>query len=112
MANHTPGPWMVMEGDLVDRTTVCTIDLLAVCSDSAEGDVTKDAALIAAAPDLLAALRALDLTCQNDVLNPCLLGWEIGKPVQHWGSEPNAVVPACAACAARAAIAKATGGER
>jgi len=68
------------------------------------------AALIAAAPELLAALEGLSLECLADALNPCLSGWAVGKPVQHWGSDPGHVVPACSSCVARAAIAKAKGG--
>ncbi len=70
-----------------------------------------NARLIVAAPDLLAALKALNLDCEYDNLNPC---WnnrpsDEKRPGLHWGSEPGNPIPACPSCLARAAIAKAEG---
>ena len=61
-ATHTPGPWNVREWTCHARTTVFVPDpshfsnlrVVAECVDEA------DARLVAAAPDLLAALREIE----------------------------------------------------
>ena len=56
MADHTPGPWLVMSGAYEDRFTEIVTEpggpLIARV-------FTDDARLIAAAPDLLAALERI-----------------------------------------------------
>lgn len=90
---HTPGPWAVAEGDgcFVVETDDMTVRFVCMGLD-AEGD-RANACLIAAAPDLLEALRRV----VNDWVAPDGLPFEDGE------------MPALDA--ARAAIAKATGGE-
>lgn len=50
--NHTPGPWRV---ELHDMTTSVESQYFTICADV----TNDDAGLIAAAPDLLAALENL-----------------------------------------------------
>jgi hypothetical protein len=64
MSKHTPGPWKeAMWGGRVaiihDRTNDGTFDVVVACNDQAP--TFADARLIAAAPDLLAALKAMVL---------------------------------------------------
>ena len=51
---HTPAPWVVEDGDVVSRAAVFEG---AHCHVASVADFEVDAALIAAAPDLLAALK-------------------------------------------------------
>lgn len=78
MSKHTPGPWHVctathpdlgpiravatQEGDGVD--CVCIVDQLPGCDES-----TANALLIAAAPDLLEALKLADATLLGANMN-------------------------------------------
>jgi hypothetical protein len=64
-ASHTPGPWMVWNSlrdnsvnvaAVKDRAFVCEVGKIAD-GDSDAGVIKSDAALIAAAPDLLEACR-------------------------------------------------------
>lgn len=87
MSKHTPGPWTI-------RETATHITVIGANNESLFHDdkripcVIQDARLIAAAPDLLDALRAM--------LDNC-----------HDTERDDAIVASVAA--ARAAIAKATG---
>jgi hypothetical protein len=59
MTNHTPGPWVFIESNdarIPDRITSATGSPVA---SGSIGINRHDARLIAAAPDLLAALRGL-----------------------------------------------------
>jgi hypothetical protein len=67
------------------------------------------ARMMAAAPELLGALKALKLQCLADPLNPCWDNRPADKPGLHWGSENDRPIRACSSCNARAAIAKAEG---
>ena len=71
---HTPGPWTVKSG--VDQmcspdTTVCSVSRTAndnrrwwiFSAAETHGDTEADARLIAAAPDLLAALEEIEGVC-------------------------------------------------
>ena len=93
---HTPGPWLIRKGD------EWTHDIVTIDGEMPDGtpsywnvasanhlrdEVKANVRLIAAAPDLLAALEALCRQMEFDDREP--LGWESFK-------------------AARAAIAKAT----
>jgi len=111
-AKHTPGPW-ANAGPLGHGIVINSSDrpIAVVYGPNSDHKYIANANLIAAAPDLLAALEGLRLECLADPLNPCLLGWKVGKPVQHWGSTPEQVVQACSSCIARAAIAKAKAGH-
>jgi hypothetical protein len=53
-AQHTPGPWVKLPGDLTVGARGCTVAEV-IPQNTAEAN----ASLIAAAPDLLAALQAL-----------------------------------------------------
>ena len=60
MSNHTPGPWQV-EGNIISSRTGFTLAKLPGFED---GSVDPNARLIAAAPELLEALRlAHDTIC-------------------------------------------------
>ncbi len=99
---HTPGPWRVGALQSYDGYTgqpfrnvwagqgdAATVTARAIRSEGAmTNDVDADARLIAAAPELLAALSEL-LAEAEEFHNPHTEGWNM----------------------ARAAIAKATGGE-
>jgi hypothetical protein len=73
---------------------------------SEDSEEMATATLFGAAPDMLAALKGLDLRCWADVLNPCWDNRPSDIAGEHWGG----VGKACPACNARAAIAKASGG--
>lgn len=62
MTNHTPGPWVIGKQDH-DVMTVDTANGTAICDvyvDSDDRRPPANANLIAAAPDLLAALETLE----------------------------------------------------
>lgn len=74
MNAHTPGPWMVVHelrpndeavADLVNNTWVIPERPVRL------GSWHADAALIAAAPDLLAALQTMVDASQNDITPEC-----------------------------------------
>lgn len=94
MSKHTPGPWMTngysspLAGGITVFSKPFGLGDVAVVADEA------DARLIAAAPDLLAALQALRLARDQDKYK----SWERGVPEF-----------AKAEALADAAIAKATG---
>ena len=87
---HTPGPWIVLNTGNPERGSawrdVCSMGTEFTPSYVGEA-LEHDARLIAAAPDLLAALKSLLLSFDDDRSLSNRDGWE----------------------AARAAIAKATG---
>ncbi len=93
-SKHTPGPWNWAKSDINGRYSIYRNGPLAYCGDTTavDGDGEANARLIAAAPDLLVALQSFDDAfshyCDGD---PSPEEWAALK-------------------AARAAIAKATGG--
>lgn len=103
---HTPGPWMIGYGEAVgigeiygvgidtepDWTPVCMLSLSEKVNEVDEAN----ARLIAAAPDLLAALK--DILCFVEIA-------AMGRDQIYWD-----VIDDCEGAKARAAIAKATGG--
>ena len=106
-AKHTPGPWRLSEnsdGTITIHATdeggcrVAEVDTENVDDHSI---ALADARLIAAAPDLLAALRPL-------VAEACHAGWASGDCFTV-----NRPRPHCTRCEAVAAVRKATeGGDR
>ena len=77
MTKHTPGPWKVSRADR-DGAEVRAIASVAWCGAAASFGLTEtqtidgdeayaNACLVAAAPDLLAALRLLVIACTEDV---------------------------------------------
>lgn len=58
---HTPGPWNWAKSDIDGKYSIYGNGPLAYCGDTGavDGDGEANARLIAAAPDLLAALEAL-----------------------------------------------------
>ena len=56
MSKHTPGPWFVEENEMMGRDIVSGDKLAIVCTQVYS---PVDAAIIAAAPDLLAALQSM-----------------------------------------------------
>ena len=61
MSNHTPGPWEALHD--IDANCVATITsgwvVVPIGADPNKFDAESDARLIAAAPEMLEALRAL-----------------------------------------------------
>lgn len=110
----TPGPWITWNDDLTEpwREDVVTegdrVLIASVRVAPPIGETSGNAALIAAAPELLQVAISLIETqggkCLFDVLNPCTLSKVPGK---HWGSEQDNPVEACCVCQAKLAIAKA-----
>jgi len=100
-AQHTPGPWNVYrwaDGNMtcIDGGPDDTICIASISGDDPEKPWRRaNADLIAAAPDLLAALEA--------VLRECVL------VQKHYGDSSNAREAASARLTAEAAIAKARG---
>lgn len=94
-AQHTPGPWFVHGGEAKDVCVVSRSGLVTLVSRT-HGDVAN-ARLIAAAPDLLAALRIAADELEKAVARSLPLS------KAHLAAQAPVVVDA------RAAIAKATG---
>lgn len=70
---HTPGPWMVEDGEIVqcDPGDQAIASVLYSTEDDPEADA--NALLLAAAPDLLAACRTLaDWMESHACVPPCL----------------------------------------
>lgn len=99
-AKHTPGPWAVAARKWQIATQGPATEWLATMPHSASdgfgltdvGEIAANARLIAAAPDLLAALKALQLQALQSSVN---------DPSNEWGQEALAMT--------RAAISRATG---
>ncbi len=89
MNAHTPGPWTVRGNSIVADETDDRLEMRVRIHSGNRDDIKANARLIAAAPDLLAALRTL-------------LDIPSGQYSECGEYEP-------AAAAARAAIARATG---
>jgi hypothetical protein len=73
MSKHTPGPWKeaMWSGRVAiihDHTDDGTFDVVVACNDQAP--TLADARLIAAAPDLLAALKACEPFCKGHQETP------------------------------------------
>ena len=73
MSAHTPGPWELDEGDDGDNFTiradgefVTRLTKSRYTDDRRDPEAYANAALIAAAPDLLAALRAVTTAAYPD----------------------------------------------
>ena len=67
---HTPGPWAVSAGSYGPEIQINGADGfgVALCADGVgDGVMERNARLIAAAPDLLKALRLLVIACTEDV---------------------------------------------
>jgi hypothetical protein len=96
---HTPGPWIVHIADDKAHPYILQDDqrrpskVIAIVFDDNHTTCPANAALLAAAPDLLAALIALFDNCEM-----------IHK---HWGDGNNSKEADAAIAAARRAIAKA-----
>lgn len=108
VAKHTPGPWLLSAGwrptpSVVDHQNVYAPSKIGVVAKvvmaGQDGDYSAERAanvrLIAAAPDLLAALREIETICTESA-SECRkrMGTRVGNSLT----------------VARAAIAKATGG--
>ncbi len=96
---HTPGPWRISDGESRGERSICICtDEVNICvmsdgdGDGSDGQLA-DACLIAAAPELLAALRALLESYAAYVDIDGVMNADIAEPVT----------------AARAAIAQADG---
>lgn len=61
MSNHTPGPWKVADRFYILMDDEAACEVAKVCEENLDDDMVHqadaDARLIAAAPDLLAALK-------------------------------------------------------
>lgn len=95
--HHSPGPWRVVGGTEVRAggTIVCNTADYRVPKPDLEAFALPDAALIAAAPDLLAALQVLDTMAR--------------RTAQTFPNAPGVGDWRQASLIARAAIARATG---
>lgn len=93
---HTPGPWKAGSASVSAPETEDRLGLSVRIHGGNGADNRANARLIAAAPDLLAALEAL---------LPMVAEWHAEFPRHIGDKEPPAIQ------AARAAIAKATGFE-
>lgn len=125
MVAHTLGPWFPALDNIGSPKVVAgkvdiarmswlgfTMGDWQVGGDAAEAkrqEIAANARLVATAPELLSALKAMNIECLFDHLNPCWDNRPSDKPGLHWGSEEGAPIEACSACNARAAIAKAEG---
>jgi hypothetical protein len=58
-AQHTPGTWHAKDGQIYPEETGSTLALILPCVDPTGKEALANAALIAAAPDLLAALQSI-----------------------------------------------------
>lgn len=110
MTKHTAGPWEVTNWGQVASVTTHN-RALGIATVNAYGDTTKgipsaedtaNARLIAAAPDMLAALRMAMETCDN-VADAIAAQHQEQTKEARWLNEVVAVT--------RSAIAKATGAE-
>ena len=112
MTPHTPGPWVIEpHADDAEHLSITAMaqDWIADCNlgDHRLDENEANACLIAAAPDLLAALKAVARVTDMTV---CTRGQD-GDPACHWCGEyaddRDTHRHNCALLLARAAIAKA-----
>ena len=108
---HTPGPWKSVEARVYQNFTVCgQPSSRLVCSCSTHSDYTPsaeqnaNAQLIAAAPELLAALTRAE-ACLMDIARGAIL---TGENLRIWAETVLVLLP-LEAEKARAAISKAEG---
>ena len=90
MSKHTPGPWVASPVYNFSDSLVGYIrtqkegggELIAQTrgwvKNSTHDEVTANARLIAAAPKMLKALKSLDMTCANDLVNEAIAAAEEG----------------------------------
>jgi|SRR5687767_3304088 len=103
-ATHTPGPWEINEDDGMAIAKVSHFAITAPCTPDVGSGLSREenaanALLIAAAPDLLAALKAVANT--DDDCPMCNRGRLRNLQKTHW--------PECPFGRAQAVIAKAEG---
>ena len=77
---HTPGPWIIDAHPVTQkRLVVGAGDWVAVCSERGEEEAQANARLIAAAPELLEALEAIQRAFNDHLArratNDELIGW-------------------------------------
>jgi len=103
---HTPGPWEYAAGDVIDREGRVIAELYDGNGEPRLGKAARleadtNGRLIAAAPEMLEALRPL-------AAEPChaQMSERVGK---HCTMPPD--IGSCRSCAARAALVKAEGRE-
>lgn len=119
MTKHTPGPWTVVDGVYPSFKEVSgpsfKVSAVMWATDLTEDDYSKrtsDLHLIAAAPELLEALKSMESRFGNEMSRHEL------QPTTYGCNHRAETCPLCeglvtgwkAVQAARAAIAKATGG--
>lgn len=80
-------------------TPTPTLARIVACVNACEGIADPSAV-----PVLIDALRALDLRCVYDALNPCFAGRSTDVVGRHWGG-----AEACAPCTVAGALLKAEG---
>ena len=73
MSGHTPGPWVAREADRTGFVVISTaeegeyvVDSCDECGRYGPIKTSADAMLIAAAPDMLAALKWVNTSCRDD----------------------------------------------
>ena len=97
MKEHTPGPWRIEADAASDSVIYVTSDSNGICALLKGTGDKADAALIAAAPDLLEIIELALAWCEQDAEN------EDGYPTQEMMDNRVAVL--------RAAIEAVQGGE-
>jgi len=58
-AKHTPGPWIIRDGSFIDAPTMTCLANVRAAHVADNFECQANAKLIAAAPDLLEALRSM-----------------------------------------------------
>lgn len=65
-ATHTPGPWAIQKGSAHPWVVECATTIPGILGAVCKVDYQPNAALIAAAPDMLAALRMVVVDMVDD----------------------------------------------
>jgi len=91
MTKHTPGPWAVNDGQEVVADDGAGTRLLCRCHAGHYEERSANARLIAAAPDLLAALKVA-LEYQGAVNEALPDGYAPPKLVDAWMTEAEAAI--------------------
>ena len=77
MSAHTPGPWAAFDDEIVAHRTDQHIADVPLCDGMNPTEWQANLQLIAAAPELLAALKAIQQSCptDNDVTRDFNAAW-------------------------------------
>lgn len=81
---HTPGPWETAGTDIRDKDGQLICDASICCPRFTTAEVVSNARLIASAPDLLAAVRAIERFLDNDDVRGAPMKEEYAKLARGW----------------------------